>query len=581
MTFGSINGVFTTINGLNLGNRVSLVPIYSSTNLTLALRGPTINLTSGNNQSGPITTSLANPFVVTLRDGPGNSVPNVDVAFLIDSIPSGAAGQTISAVNTTTDTSGRASTVLTLGNRIGRYSVTATSPAVSGGLVRFSAIATPPPYPSTLNLDTTLNFPSLPSASDYKASDYRIVGLPGASDSLIGTLLPGSQNADWQVFWDNGTAANYLQKYDGGPDFRLTVGRAFWLVKKGPWSVNTAVPAAPLDSSQQAAIPLHAGWNLITNPFTSPIAWSKIQTADSISEPIYSYNGNFITSTDFQPYVGYYFFNATSIPALKIPYSSLFSSSSSADNVAPISWKVNIAFSSDGLVDSTTWFGVSSRASAGLDPLDCRKPRAIGAVPIAYFHRPNWDANYSFFVTDFRPEFEEADNWEFEVHSRERKPSRLVFSGLWCIPSRFHVYLLDEAKASWVNLRIDSLYSFAPATDISRFSVLVGKEDALRERLSSILPRELSLYNNYPNPFNPSTTIRVDVPLAGEIKLKVFDLLGREVKTLYSGILSAGRHSFGWDGRDEVGKILSTGVYYYRLTTSTGVNLVGKMVFMK
>jgi hypothetical protein len=581
VTFGFLSGFFTTINGLNLGNRVFLVPIYSSTDLTLVLRGPTINETSGNNQSGPISTSLANPLVVTLKDGLGSPVANVDVAFSIDSIPSGATGQTLSAVNAATDTGGRASTVLTLGNRIGRYTVTATSPAVSGRLVTFSAIATSLPYPSTLGVNTTVSFPSLPNASDYKASDYRIVGLPGASDSLMGAFLPGSQNADWQVFWDNGAAADYLEKYDGGLEFRLTVGRAFWLVKKGPWSVSTEVPAAPLDSSQQVEIPLHVGWNLITNPFISPIAWSKIQTIDTISEPIYSYNGTFTTSTDFQPYVGYYFFNATSLLALKISYSSLFSSSSLTDNVAPISWRVNIALSSDGLVDSTTWFGVSSRASAELDPLDCRKPRAIAPVPIAYFDRPNWDANYSFFATDFRPEFEGANSWEFEVRSTERKPSLLAFSGLWRIPSRFQVYLLDEAKASSVNLRIDSLYSFVPATDISRFSVLVGKEDALQERLSSILPREFSLYNNYPNPFNPSTTICVDVPCVGDIKLKVFDLLGREVKTLYSGILSAGRHSFGWDGRDEEGKILSTGVYFYRLTTRTGVNLVGKMVFMK
>ncbi|MEK9136774.1 MAG: Ig-like domain-containing protein, partial [Bacteroidota bacterium] len=305
MTFGSRSGFFTTINGLGIGNYLSFVPNYSSTNLSLTSRLPTISLTSGNNQTGPINTRLIDSLVVTVRDGGGNPVPGVNVTFAIDSIPSGATGQSLSVASASTNIDGQASTVLSFGNKIGTYTVTATLPALSGSQVTFVARAIPPTYPATLSLNTTVNFPSLPQASNYKPTDYRIVGLPGASDTLISKLLNGAQGVDWQVFWDNGAASNYLEKYDGGPTFRFSVGRAFWVIKKGSWTVNTTVPSAPVDSIQVVALPLHSGWNLITNPFTSSILWSKIQTVNGIAEPIYSYDGSFPTSVAFQPYVGY------------------------------------------------------------------------------------------------------------------------------------------------------------------------------------------------------------------------------------------------------------------------------------
>lgn len=82
----------------------------------------------------------------------------------------------------------------------------------------------------------------------------------------------------------------------------------------------------------------------------------------------------------------------------------------------------------------------------------------------------------------------------------------------------------------------------------------------------SNIPLEFALNQNFPNPFNPSTRIRFTIPQEGLITLSVFDLLGREAKVLYHGILPAGEHTLSWDGRNASGEAAPSGVYFCRLT---------------
>ena len=78
-------------------------------------------------------------------------------------------------------------------------------------------------------------------------------------------------------------------------------------------------------------------------------------------------------------------------------------------------------------------------------------------------------------------------------------------------------------------------------------------------------PVGVVLHQNVPNPFNPSTTISYDLEKAGQIDLQVFDLAGRLVRTLHRGSEGAGRHEKVWLGRDQAGRPVATGVYFYRL----------------
>ena len=94
------------------------------------------------------------------------------------------------------------------------------------------------------------------------------------------------------------------------------------------------------------------------------------------------------------------------------------------------------------------------------------------------------------------------------------------------------------------------------------------------------LPAAFDLGHNYPNPFNPSTTIKFAVPTAGHVSLTVYDLAGRLVRTLIDGDLTAANHAVVWDGRNTSGRQVASGTYYYRLTT-TGFDQTRKMMLIK
>ena len=85
------------------------------------------------------------------------------------------------------------------------------------------------------------------------------------------------------------------------------------------------------------------------------------------------------------------------------------------------------------------------------------------------------------------------------------------------------------------------------------------------------LPNALALAQNYPNPFNPATTIHFDVPRSEEIELTLYNLSGQKVATLAQGPRETGSYALRWDGRDDNGRELASGVYLYRLTAGEEV----------
>ncbi|MBC8279099.1 MAG: T9SS type A sorting domain-containing protein [FCB group bacterium] len=94
------------------------------------------------------------------------------------------------------------------------------------------------------------------------------------------------------------------------------------------------------------------------------------------------------------------------------------------------------------------------------------------------------------------------------------------------------------------------------------------------------VPVEYALKQNYPNPFNPVTNISYQLPLAGNTLLKVYDVTGREVRTLVDGFQNTGSYRVSWDGRTSNGTLVSSGVYFYTLKSGK-FKRTSKMILLK
>ncbi|MCH7496107.1 MAG: T9SS type A sorting domain-containing protein, partial [Candidatus Marinimicrobia bacterium] len=123
----------------------------------------------------------------------------------------------------------------------------------------------------------------------------------------------------------------------------------------------------------------------------------------------------------------------------------------------------------------------------------------------------------------------------------------------------YEILLVDDA----FNLSISSFVPTAVVADIG------GQ-----------LPGEFRLHQNYPNPFNSRTTIKFDLPVNTKVILKIYNILGQEVRTLLNASQAAGIKSIEWDGTDDRGNVVSSGIYLYRLETDHQIKS-RKMLFLK
>jgi len=109
---------------------------------------------------------------------------------------------------------------------------------------------------------------------------------------------------------------------------------------------------------------------------------------------------------------------------------------------------------------------------------------------------------------------------------------------------------------------------------------LVGAPTGIEEKDHQIQPDHYTLEQNYPNPFNPSTTISFTLARAGDIKISILNLLGEKVKHLLAGNYQAGEYHLNWDGTNDNGDLLPSGIYFYKME---GQNFVRtkKMTFLR
>lgn len=95
-----------------------------------------------------------------------------------------------------------------------------------------------------------------------------------------------------------------------------------------------------------------------------------------------------------------------------------------------------------------------------------------------------------------------------------------------------------------------------------------------------MIPASFALHQNYPNPFNPKTEIRFDLPEEGMVELAIYNLMGQKIRTLTSNHMIPGYHAIVWDGTNDIGSQVATGMYFYSLSSRT-FHSTKKMLYLK
>ena len=170
-------------------------------------------------------------------------------------------------------------------------------------------------------------------------------------------------------------------------------------------------------------------------------------------------------------------------------------------------------------------------------------------------------------------------NWAWKI-----KQDALI--GLWPFEENLSYTNTTLKTAAMGNLPLGDLYHWYPtqytawkAQSAAEYTTIQNKLDkgnpVVSVQKNASIPTEFSLSQNYPNPFNPTTRIQYSVPKDGFVSLKVYNLLGEEVATLFSGLQHTGNYTAIVDG-----KSLSSGIYFYKLQ-SENISITKKFVLLK
>ena len=143
----------------------------------------------------------------------------------------------------------------------------------------------------------------------------------------------------------------------------------------------------------------------------------------------------------------------------------------------------------------------------------------------------------------------------------------------------FYTFYTDENSTGTYEVTLDITDNYQPPSR----NTLNFEWDVVVEDISTsqeLLPIATAIYQNYPNPFNPTTTINYSLKEDSKVSLNIYNIKGQKVKQLVSDQLSAGQHSAIWNGKDDNGKSVSSGIYFYKLKTEN-YEKTKRMVLLK
>ena len=184
--------------------------------------------------------------------------------------------------------------------------------------------------------------------------------------------------------------------------------------------------------------------------------------------------------------------------------------------------------------------------------------------------------NYLIYISSSNFLYDQNLNWAYHYVGIDKLTNQLIFLRRWITP--IGTIGFEELIYDIVEWNYDTFTAeYRSENGETHHEIIVAMSSL---KLDEILPDKISLNQNFPNPFNPSTTISVELDKRTSGTLVIYNINGQVVKTLYNGFISPGLTSFQWDGNDQAGLSMSGGTYIYSLLID-GYTQSQKMVLLK
>jgi hypothetical protein len=227
---------------------------------------------------------------------------------------------------------------------------------------------------------------------------------------------------------------------------------------------------------------------------------------------------------------------------------------------------VQLSATMDGstLRDTYNYVGFLDDENAGVGSFNYLEPPLLGDY-LQLSIMKGTDA----YMSDLRPPTASGSAWDLQLRSTvTRGQIRITVAESGTMPEGFDIHLFDLQRGSAIALMGDHFDVVLPGGGGPyRLRLVIGTLAYTQQNSEGIPlhPVEYALEQNYPNPFNPQTTIRYTLARKGEVKLAIYDLLGKRVRTLVDDERPAGEQVVVWDGSDDKHQPVGSGVYFCRM----------------
>ena len=416
---------------------------------------------------------------------------------------------------------------------------------------------------------------------------WRLLSIPAVLDDsgvsqVIGDELGTQDDNVWRLFeYNEGTGS-----FNDNPG-QFTPGDSYWLYQRVGNNLSLSAPAGQTGNMCGTDLTIKPGWNLIGSPysFSLPLVLDPVQFYGPITYGVEAEEWSNVVS-EMDPWNGYAVYNRTSNDL------NISLDPAGCDTV-PLArtldeeegWLMTLQARGNDYQDSFNMIGALSGAHDQLDWHDNPEIRAPERFVSLFFKIPDEEQEH-LFTSDIRALDGKLKIWDTRIRSTAMESGvTLSWHRDQTLPAGLSVQLLDLNTRTVVDMvlsdhlvlgHLDSHYD-------RQLKIISGDPAAVSLAVDDILsqvPEELSIQGNYPNPFNPVTTIRFGLPEPRRVSLTIVNMLGQEVVDLLNGWKGIGHHEIRWQSLDNQGVPVASGVYFAVLRDGISID-VRKMILLK